>query len=150
MLPECQFVICGSGPMKRYLQQEIKAKNLTQRVHIKSTIDDVREFYSSVDALIIPSEIEGLPLVLLEAMAMRLPVIATKVGRIPLSISHGNNGFLYEPGDIAELYRLAQMLVQLSTEDKTRIGENARQRILKEYTIQRCAENYHEAIRSFP
>jgi glycosyltransferase involved in cell wall biosynthesis len=80
--------------MMNFLHQEIDSKNLAQCVHIMTRIDNAMEFYSEIDTLVIPSEIEGLPLVLLEAMALGLPVIATKVGRIPLTISHGQNGFL--------------------------------------------------------
>ncbi|MFO0697663.1 MAG: glycosyltransferase, partial [Nitrospira sp.] len=148
MLPECQFMICGDGPMMKSLQQEIDSRNLAQRVHIKNRFDNVMEFYSGIDALVVPSDIEGLPLVLLEAMALGLPVIATKVGRIPLAISHGQNGFLYEPGDVAQLHELACKLLQLSTEHKKRIGEIARQTVVKEYDIGRCAESYHGVFMS--
>ncbi len=150
MLPECQFMMCGDGPMMNFLQQEIDSKNLAQRVHIINRIDNAMEFYSEIDALVIPSEIEGLPLVLLEVMALCLPVIATKVGRIPLTISHGPNGFLYEPGDIAQLHGLAHMLIQLPTEHKKRIGEIARQMVVKEYNIGTCAESYHSVFLSSP
>ena len=71
MLPECQFMMCGDGPMMNFLQQEIDSKNFAQCVHIINRIDNAMEFYSEIDALAIPSEIEGLPLVLLEAMASR-------------------------------------------------------------------------------
>jgi len=92
MLPECQFMMRGDGPMMNFLHQEIDSKNLAQCMHIINRIDNAMEFYSEIDTLVIPSDIEGLPLVLLEAIAPGLPVIATKVGRIPLSISHGQTG----------------------------------------------------------
>jgi glycosyltransferase involved in cell wall biosynthesis len=146
MLPQCQFLIVGCGPMGGFLQEEIRSRGLAQRVHMKDRIDNVMEFYAGIDALVVSSEIEGLPLVLLEAMALRLPVIATKVGRIPLAVSHGDNGFLYKTGDIEQLRQLACKLMELPTEDKKRIGENARATILKEYNIGKCAESYYRVI----
>ncbi len=142
MLPECQFRICGEGFMMNLLQQEIYSKNFTRRVHIEKRFRDALEFYSGIDVLVVPSDVEGLPLVLLEAMALGLPVIATKVGRIPLTITHGENGFLYEPGDMAHLYELASTLIQLPGEQLEKIGENARQTVVQEYNIRKCAESY--------
>jgi glycosyltransferase involved in cell wall biosynthesis len=142
MLPEGQFRIRGEGFMMNSLQQEIYSKNLTERVHFENRFGDALEFYSGIDVLVVPSEVEGLPLVLLEAMALGLPVIATKVGRIPLTIFHGRNGFLYETGNMAQLHGLAHMLIQMPAEQRKKIGEMARQTVVKEYNIGKCSDSY--------
>ena len=148
MLPEGKFRMRGEGSMMNSLQEEIYLKNLTGRVCFNNRFGDALEFYSGIDALIVPSEVEGLPLVLLEAMALGLPVIATKVGRIPLSICHGENGFLYDVGNMAQLCSLARMLIQMPVEQRRKIGEIARQTVVKEYSIGECSESYMRVFMS--
>ena len=147
MLPECQFMMCGDGPMMNFLQQEIDSKNLAQRVHIINRIDNAMEFYSEIDALVIPSEIEGLPLVLLEAMALGLRYCyqsrAHPAHHIPWP-----KRVLIRTGRYSSASGLAHMLIQLPTEHKKRIGEIARQTVVKEYNIGTCAESYHSVFLS--
>jgi glycosyltransferase involved in cell wall biosynthesis len=75
-------------------------------------------------------------------MALGLSVIATKVGRVPLTIFHGENGFLYEPGNMGQLHELAAMLSQLPTDHRKKIGETARKTVVEEYDIGKCADSY--------
>ena len=65
----------------------------------------MRLVYDSIDYLVIPSLTEGLPYVMLEAMACGIPVLATAVGDIPLLISDGLTGYLVNPGDVTGLTR---------------------------------------------
>ena len=145
-LPECHFRIRGEGPMEDMLRKQVLAQGLADRVHFDARFENPIEFFAGLDALLVPSEIEGLPLVLLEAMALELPVIATKVGHIPMAISDGENGFLYESGDIVHLCEIAQRLTQLLPNERKKIGKRARQTILEGYTIAKCASSYFDAF----
>lgn len=98
-LPEALLVVIGSGPLQNELVR------VGQSVHAcgaKST-EDVACWMKAADILVLPSHNEGLPNVILEAMACGLPVVATDVGGIPEAVVHGETGFLVPPGDHQEL-----------------------------------------------
>jgi glycosyltransferase involved in cell wall biosynthesis len=78
---------------------------------------DMTEFYQALDVFCLSSRREGLPNVLLEALAMETPVAATRVAGVPSVIEHKINGLLVEPGDATAL---AQMLARLATDAKLR------------------------------
>lgn len=90
-LPEISFVIVGNGPQEKALRQV--SANL-KNVFFVGKQSNVEEYYASFDALILPSVMEGLPLVILEAMTTGTPIIASKVGAIPEVVKEGTNGFL--------------------------------------------------------
>ena len=148
-MPDCKFRIRGEGPMKDYLLDKVKEMDLSKSIFFEERFKNPNEFYSGIDVLVLTSEVEGLPLVLLEAMALRKPVIATKVGRIPILIKDGENGFLYNFGDINELRKIVIQLRQSSIEKIKAVGEKARETILNDYTIEKCSQDYLTLIKSF-
>ncbi|MDD2715386.1 MAG: glycosyltransferase [Candidatus Wallbacteria bacterium] len=84
--------LAGSGEERDRLEKMIRELGISSRVALLGNLTDMRPFYRSLDCLVISSRREGLPLVLLEAMACGLPAIATTVGDIPRVITEGVEG----------------------------------------------------------
>ena len=141
-LSSCHFRIAGDGPFTPLIADEIIKQGISDRCHMEGCTNKPVGFLAGIDALVITSEVEGLPVALLEAMAVELPIIATSVGGIPQVIMHGLNGFLYKPCQLNELCNLATMLSQMSVNDRQLIGRNARETVLKGHTISNCSANY--------
>lgn len=88
--------IAGDGDCRAALEQQIAATGLQGLVRLVGYVADVNKLYQEADLFVICSRTEGLPLVLLEAMAHRLPVIATPVGDIPVVLGHDRYGCLLD------------------------------------------------------
>jgi glycosyltransferase involved in cell wall biosynthesis len=95
--PECRFLIVGDGIQRQFLEKKTADLGLTDKVIFTGSRKDVPEILPTLDAFVLPSLKEGLPMALLEAMASKVPVIATSVGAIPKVIEHGINGMLIPP-----------------------------------------------------
>lgn len=92
-------------------------------VHWLGIRDDARAYLSAVDVYVQPSRSEGLPLAIMEAMAMELPVIATRVGGNAEAVVHGETGYIIEPESASALAAgMSQMAFSLSSEDRRRLG----------------------------
>jgi glycosyltransferase involved in cell wall biosynthesis len=100
-VPECALAIVGDGPARAEL--ELQARPLGDRVTILGRRLDVETLMASADLLVLPSRTEGLPFVVLEAMAAGLPLVATRVGGIPEAVVDGETGLLVPPGDSVAL-----------------------------------------------
>ena len=89
-----------------------KTKELDSKVkfHFVGLVDHVHDYISSYDLLVLPSRADGRPLVVLEALALGVPVIASKVGALPELISDGENGFLVESLDVRAFVEFIDIL----------------------------------------
>lgn len=92
------FFIIGDGNERQKLEQLIREKGLEKKIILLGRIPDARRYLPAFDIFVLPSVKEGFPWSLIEAMAARLPVIATRVGAVPEIIENGKNGFLVDPG----------------------------------------------------
>ena len=95
-VPDVRAEIVGDGELKAALLEKIEAEGLSDRVHLHGGLPH-REALSTMarfSTLVMPSRWEGLPILLLEAMALRVPIVATRVGGIPELIEHEKTGFL--------------------------------------------------------
>ncbi|WP_437738474.1 glycosyltransferase [Sorangium sp. So ce1335] len=97
--PEARFVVAGDGPLRGELQQRAQAAGLGDRMIFPGYRSDVPELISAFDAYVLPSLWEGLPLALLEALALGKPIVASRVGGVPEIVEHGVDGFLVPPKD---------------------------------------------------
>ena len=110
-------------------------------------VDDVAEFYKSIDALVLPSRNEGLPYAIVEAMAAGLPGIATTVGGIPEVVVDRVTGYLVAPADVVGLAGRISTLVQ-SADMRNRMGLCGRARATKLYGIDAVRIALHEVLES--
>lgn len=107
-----QFTIIGDGPERENLEMKVHHLGVEHIVTFHGAAADLQPYYQSADILLVTSDWEGTPNVILEAMACGLPVVATKVGGIPEIVHEGETGFLAAPGDIDSLARAVLILLR--------------------------------------
>jgi glycosyltransferase involved in cell wall biosynthesis len=98
-LPEAHAVLIGDGPGRREVEQCVADAGIAEQVHFAGLRPDVRELYAAMDVVIHPSLWEGQPRVVQEALAERVPVVATRVAGVPDLIQDGANGYVVAPRD---------------------------------------------------
>ena len=103
--PDFELVIVGDGPMRDELERAIDRLDLRDRVRITGFLDNqgVRRELEAARALVLPSFAEGLPVVIMEAMALGRPVIATSIAGIPELVEPGRSGWLVPAGAVEPL-----------------------------------------------
>jgi glycosyltransferase involved in cell wall biosynthesis len=133
-LPASRLVILGQGPLLQALEKTAKDLGVLPWILFAGYRNDVFELLKGFDVFVLPSLAEGLSIALLEAMAMRLPVIASHVGGIPEVFGECRCGKLVQPKDASAL--AAAMLEIGSAEGnlKKQMGEEGRQRVEEEFT----------------
>ena len=94
-----QLWIAGDGPFRSEIEKEVSRLGLAANIRLLGQLADARDFYQAMDVFLLNSIREGLPNVVLEAMALEVPVIATRVAGVPTLVKPGQTGWLIEPGD---------------------------------------------------
>jgi colanic acid/amylovoran biosynthesis glycosyltransferase len=132
-----ELVLAGDGEMRGEIETLIARYKLQDIVRITGWIssDQVREELLAARALVLPSFAEGLPVVIMEAMALRRPVISTFVAGIPELINSGEHGWLIPAGDVESLAAVIQNCLDEPLETITRMGEAARARVLERHDV---------------
>jgi glycosyltransferase involved in cell wall biosynthesis len=97
--PECRFLIVGDGGQRQFLEEKTAELGLNDKVIFTGSRRDVPEILSMLDIFVFPSLKEGLPMAVLEAMASKIPVVATSVGGIPKVLENGISGIIIQPKD---------------------------------------------------
>lgn len=98
-MPEARFEIVGNGPLRPELEARIDRCSLRSRVSLLPGSPDVRQYMNRAGLFVLASAREASPNVIIEAMAMGLPIVATRVGGIPELVEDGRTGVLVEPRD---------------------------------------------------
>lgn len=107
--PEISLTILGDGPLRKEVEAYIQQENLTDKVHVMGNVGNVEEYFAKSDIFALSSAYEGLPLVVLEAMAASLPIVSTNVGGVKDIVT--DNGILVEPNKLEELIRAISLLI---------------------------------------
>ncbi len=136
--PHLQVWAVGEGGEAANLRALSRELGLEDRVHFAGFRADVRPFYAACDAAVLPSLHEGLPLCLLEAMAMHCPVVATRVAGIPEIVRDEQTGLLVEPGDANGLRAAIQRLEDAAL--RARLSAGARDLVEQNHEGQRNLE----------
>jgi glycosyltransferase involved in cell wall biosynthesis len=136
-----ELVLAGDGELRQELEAFVQAHGLTKWVRFTGWISgaQVKEEILSARALILPSFAEGLPVVLMEAMALRRPVISTYIAGIPELVRPGQDGWLVPAGDVVALVGAIKACLDLPATTIARMGELARERVLARHDISEAA-----------
>lgn len=128
------LVIVGEGDERPRLEALRAELGLGDRVHLLGYRSDTADLYQAMDVYALSSLREGLPNVLLEAMATELPVAATRIAGVPRLVRDGENGLLIEPGSVEELAGALGRLVD-DAELRSRLGQAGRRLIESSYSL---------------
>jgi glycosyltransferase involved in cell wall biosynthesis len=142
--PDILLLIVGDGAQRNEL--EILAKNLKIRTIFAGWQRNTAPYYSLMDIFVLPSLFEGLPNVLLEAMAMNLPLVATSVGGNPDVVQDGENGFLVPARDEAGLASALEKLVA-NDDLRLKMGGLSRRKVEEQYQWGKTAMNVERVYR---
>ena len=136
-----ELVLAGDGELRAEIEALIERLGLRSQVRITGWIGsaEVRAEIVAARALVLPSFAEGLPVVIMEAMALRRPVITTFVAGIPELVRDGENGWLVPAGDIDALASAIQACLAASPDVLERMGAAAHRRVLERHDIDREA-----------
>jgi len=136
-----RLIIVGEGPLKPQLQQLARAYGMDDRVTFTGAQRDIGGILESFDVFVLPSVAEGMPIVLLEAMAREVPSVATTVGGNSDVIHDGESGLLVPPKAVSPLHDAIDELLS-SPQLRSQIGASGRSRIIAEFSVERMSRDY--------
>jgi glycosyltransferase involved in cell wall biosynthesis len=143
------LVLAGDGPLRGEIEAAIHRHGLEGAVRITGWIssDRVREEILGARALVLPSFAEGLPVVIMEAMALRRPVLSTFVAGIPELVRAGETGWLFPAGSLDELVSAMEDCLTRPVEEIRRMGNAGYARVIERHSIQTEAAKLAEHLR---
>ena len=138
-----RLMLVGDGTLRKKIWKQSQTLGNDNRVLFTGIRKDIPLILSSLDIFVLPSRWEGLPLVLLEAMAAGLPIVATAVGGIPEVVVDGETGFLVPPEDPEALASAITRLIEDSVLRK-KFGKAGYKRVKQHFNIQEASRRTEE------
>lgn len=143
---DIRFLIGGNGQLSETVEQYLIAQNLNNKATCTGWIsqDELPKYLNELKLLVIPSHTEGLPNIMLEAMACGTPVIATAVGAIPDVVKNGKTGIIMKDNSPANMTR--EIIEALNHSNLKKIAQDARSFVEREFTYEKAIEWYRKII----
>ena len=146
-VPDARLTLAGDGTERDFLEQRAQELGVAHAVEFLGAVehDRMSALYDAADVFCLPSFAEGIPIVLMEAMAMEIPVVATEIMGVPELVDDEKSGLLVPP---ARPERLATALVRLLTDPELReqMGSEGRRRVAADYDITGSAARLRELL----
>ena len=139
-----RLMIAGDGPLKGDLHSMVQRMDMDSRVRLLGLRQDMPALYAASDALVLSSAWEGMPNVLLEAMASRTPVVATSVGAVPEVVADGKTGFIVPPHDHRALSNAMARMIELPEETRRAFGRAGYDRVLSDYSRESVIDKWED------
>ena len=134
LLADVDLVIAGTGSCRTALESQAARLGVAERVHFLGYRDDAAALLGRADVFVLPSRVEGLPLSILEAMAVGVPVIATDIGGTREAVHHERTGLLVPVGDARALADAIRRVLDEPEEAMLRTSA-ARERVVREFSL---------------
>ena len=141
---DTQLVIAGEGPLRDDLSRQINDLGLSDRARLLGLRDDMPDLYRASDALVLSSAWEGMPNVVLEAMASATPVVATAVGAVPELVTDGESGFVVPPRDHIALADAMERMMDIPQDARQAFGEAGYDRVRSEFSLDRVIDKWED------
>lgn len=142
--PDAILYVAGQGPLLQTLERLMSSLGLKERVRFLGLRTDIPRLLAAADGFVLASAWEGLPNVVMEAMAAAKPVVATRVGGVPELVEDGISGFLVPPKDDEALARTMLRLMSLPPEVRSTMGEKGRTHVERLYSVDRVVDQWEE------
>ncbi len=135
--------LVGDGPDRNFLEGRTAELGISSSVEFAGWVEQDRlmALYAQTDVFVLPSLAEGIPMVLMEAMAMQIPCVAPCIAGIPELIEHGVSGMLFAVADVQDLCNQMRKLLQ-SRDLCAQMGKEARARVLRDYDMARNTAHF--------
>ncbi len=145
-IPNARLIIAGDGPTRIDVERRIEALKLCSNVHLLGVKSNMQEIMCSADVFVLNSTLEGMPLVLLEAMACNLPVVTTPAGGIPELVRPGIDGVVTKGYETEEL---AEALINILENDtfRKKMGKAGYQRVQDKFTADKVVTMYEKVFK---
>jgi glycosyltransferase involved in cell wall biosynthesis len=137
-----RLAIAGRGPLLGNLTSQAEQLGIGGSVTFLGVRHDIPALLSAADGFVLSSAWEGMPNVVMEALAAAVPVVATRVGGVPELIEPGRSGFVVPPRDPRALSEAMQRLMNLPREQRTQMGQHGRQHIAASYGMSSMAQRW--------
>ena len=135
----CKFAIVGDGPLRSIIESSIASRGMTRSIMVTGFRQDVVRILSAADVLVLTSDWEGMPNVILEALSSGTPSVATDVGGVRELIVDGSNGYVVPRGDAERLSACVLSMFQ-SPEIRDHLGRCGREYVQKHFSIDRMVD----------
>jgi glycosyltransferase involved in cell wall biosynthesis len=145
-----ELILVGDGPLRGEIERFVAKYDLGECVRITGWISNqaVREEILRAKALVLPSFSEGLPVVIMEAMALRRPVLTTYIAGIPELVRPGENGWLFPAGSLDDLTAALEDCLSASLEDLQKLGDAGYSRVVARHSIDTEAGKLAELLQA--
>jgi glycosyltransferase involved in cell wall biosynthesis len=147
---KCSFIIGGDGDLRVKIDNYLKENNLSDKVRLSGWIphDKLPEYLNQLKLIVLPSYTEGLPNIMLEAMACGTPVLATPVGAIPDVIRDGKTGFILQDNSSECIAESILRILDMPEYKLEKVSENARKFVAKEFTFENAIKKWRIIMRN--
>jgi glycosyltransferase involved in cell wall biosynthesis len=143
--PNMRFVMTGEGPELERVRGLIHQYGLKDRIFGPGFVDNPRDLMTAVDVVVVPSILDGMPLVVMESQALGKVVLASSVGSIPVMIEDGRTGHLCRPGDV-DGFSAKLRILSASPRQRTEVGLAAREFVAMHHSAEAMLQRYEEAF----
>jgi colanic acid/amylovoran biosynthesis glycosyltransferase len=142
--------LVGDGPDRKWLESRVADLGIDGHVECTGWDDQDRlmALYADTDLFVLPSLAEGIPMVLMEAMAMQVPCVAPRITGIPELIKHGVDGMLFTVADVEDLSNQIRTLWE-SPELRAKLGRQARARVARDYDMARNTQKFATVLADY-
>jgi colanic acid/amylovoran biosynthesis glycosyltransferase len=145
-----EAVLVGDGPERERLERRSRELGLSGQVQFTGAVghDRIRDLYTAASVFCLPSFSEGIPVVLMEAMAIGLPVVASRITGVPELVEEGNSGLLVAPGRADQLADALGQVLGAGEEARRAMGAAGRRRVWEEFNHERGARRLVQLLAS--
>jgi glycosyltransferase involved in cell wall biosynthesis len=145
--PQVSLTVVGDGSEREALRAQAERLGISEKVQFAGRVgqDEIRSYYARADAFCLSSLGEGIPVVLMEAMALRMPVIAPRLMGIPELVQDGTSGLLFAPGR-ADALAESIMALAAQRERWAAMGEAGRARVSEQFEIGACVDTLEATL----
>lgn len=144
-----QFRLVGDGPQRIEIERKIFVKKLSKKIQVDGVSHQVKQVLEQTSVLILCSEMEGLPMVILEAMAMGIPVIASNVGGVPELVVNEETGFLVDIHAEDRIEKFSSAVRKLASDKKmyAEMSQAAIESVRNGFSLNRMTDAYQELLK---